>query len=173
MASGAEQTCIADLWVLGTMTSSLSDSDRSPENLLSNIQSLSAEELGRNMFGFFLAQQEPQTGATTWLFQLLAHRPDTVDRTRAENIAVRGGDKGKQLDMTMQRSLIYTTAVVREALRYRSPILIIPYDVTTTLPVTHSYTIPKGAIVIPSYYTALHDPYAYTDAYPEPGFIQS
>jgi C-22 sterol desaturase len=75
--------------------------------------------------------------------------------------------------MTMQKSLIYSTAVVREALRYRPPIPIITHEITTPLPPAHSYTIPKGAIVIPSYYTALHDPYAYTDAYPEPGFIQS
>ncbi|KAF3034940.1 hypothetical protein E8E11_001239 [Didymella keratinophila] len=168
MASGTEPTCIADLWVLGTMASTssrsmTSDSDKISDNPFNRVQHLSAEELGRNIFGFFVGQQEPQTGATTWLFQILAHRPDVVERIRVENIAVRDGDKGKRLDITMQKLLIYTTAVVKEVLRYRPPVSIISYEVTAPLPVTSSYTIPKGAIVIPSYYTALHDPQAYSD----------
>lgn len=125
---------------------------------------ITAKELGRNIFGFFLAQQEPQTGATTWLFQILAHSPDVVGRIRTENIAVRDGDKAKALDMTMQKSLVYTTAVVKEALRSRPPIHIIPYEITAPLPVTSSYIVLKGAIILPSYYTALHD----AEAYPDP-----
>lgn len=71
--------------------------------------------------------------------------------------------------MPMQKSLVYTTATVKETLRYRPPILMIPYETTAPLPVTADYTIPKGALIIPSYYSALHD----SDVYPEPETFDS
>ena len=57
----------------------------------------------------------------------------------------------------------YTHAVVKELLRYRPPVIFVPYLATKPFPVTPSYTVPKGAMIIPSCYPALHDPEVYRE----------
>jgi C-22 sterol desaturase len=64
----------------------------------------------------------------------------------------------------MLESLTYTNAVIKELLRYRPPVIFVPYLATKNFPVTPDYTVPKGSMIIPSCYPALHDP----DAYPDP-----
>ncbi|EHK99358.1 putative Cytochrome 61 [Glarea lozoyensis 74030] len=102
--------------------------------------------------------------ATTWLFQVLAQRPDVLDRLREENLAARGGDKNKGFDLPMLESLTYTQAVIKELLRHRPPVIFVPYLATKDFPVTPEYTVPKGSMIIPSCYPALHDP----EVYPHP-----
>ena len=64
----------------------------------------------------------------------------------------------------MYESLPYTNAVVKELLRYCPPVIFVPYLATQPFPVTPSYTVPKGAMIVPSCYPALHD----AKAYPNP-----
>lgn len=40
--------------------------------------------------------------------------------------------------------MTYTRAVVRELLRYRPPVIMVPYEVKKAFPITDTYTIPKG-----------------------------
>lgn len=58
----------------------------------------------------------------------------------------------------------YTNNTVRETLRYRPPVLMVPYVVKKNFPITDSYTAPKGSMVIPTLYPALHDPEVFEDA---------
>jgi hypothetical protein len=46
--------------------------------------------------------------------------------------------------MEMVDNMIFTRAVVKETLRYRPPVIMVPYVVKKDYPVTESYTIPKG-----------------------------
>ncbi|KAJ2967855.1 hypothetical protein NQ176_g9468 [Zarea fungicola] len=66
--------------------------------------------------------------------------------------------------MEMLESLTYTAAVVKELLRYRPPVIFVPYVTTKSFPITPTYTVPKGSMLIPSCYPALHNP----DVYPNP-----
>lgn len=61
----------------------------------------------------------------------------------------------------MIESLTYTSAVIKELLRYRPPVIFVPYLATKKFPVTKDYSVPKGSMIIPSCYPALHDPKAY------------
>lgn len=171
MASGAQPTCIVDQWVLHMMESKAyrekvavqgAEGLEKPTNLIREFED---EEIARTLFTFLFASQDASSSATTWLFQVLAQRPDVIERIREENLAARGGDKTRPMELSMfDTSLIYTNAVVKELLRYRPPVIFVPYETTKAMPITPDYTVPKGAMVVPSCYPALHDP----EAYPNP-----
>ncbi|KAH7361459.1 cytochrome P450 61 [Plectosphaerella cucumerina] len=169
MATGAKPTCIVDQWVLHMMASNryreqiaAGDLDAPrPSNL---IREFTNEEISETLFTFLFASQDASSSATTWLFQILAQRPDVLDRLREENLAARGGDRNKGFDLPMLESLPYTAAVIKELLRHRPPVIFVPYLATKNFPITPNYTVPKGSMIIPSCYPALHDP----DVYPQP-----
>ncbi|KAK4157559.1 cytochrome P450 61 [Chaetomidium leptoderma] len=168
----AEPTCIVDHWVRHMFASnayrarvaaaaggeaSTDDADK-PANL---IREFTNDEISETLFTFLFASQDASSSATTWLFQILAQRPDVLDKLREENLAARGGDRDKPFDLPMLESLTYTAAVIKELLRHRPPVIFVPYLATKPFPITPQYTVPKGAMVIPSCYPALHDPAVY------------
>ncbi|KAL8822170.1 MAG: hypothetical protein Q9191_007089, partial [Dirinaria sp. TL-2023a] len=171
MAAGGNVTCIMDAWV-----KSMQDSEKFRQKVGKGIEVKASEkpdmllrefsdfEIAMTVFTFLFASQDATSSASTWLFQLMADRPDILDRVREENLAVRGGDKNQRFSMDILESMPYTRAVVKETLRYRPPVIMVPYVAKKAFPVTDSYTAPKGSMVIPSVWPALHDP----EAYPEP-----
>ncbi|KAL4893010.1 cytochrome P450 [Aspergillus ambiguus] len=173
MASGAAPTCIVDHWVLHMMESSryremVATGETNVQRPANLIREFTNEEIGETLFTFLFASQDASSSATTWIFQVLAQRPDVLGRVREENLAARGGDRSKPFDLPMLESLTYTNAVVKELLRHRPPVIFVPYLATRNFPVTQNYTVPKGSMVIPSCYPALHDP----DVYPDPDVFE-
>lgn len=169
MANGAQPTCIVDQWVLHMMESQiyrdrLAAGETDMEKPVNLIRNFTDGEIGQTMFTFLFASQDASSSATTWLFQVLAQRPDVLSRLREENLAVREGDRRRPFELSMYESLSYTNAVVKELLRYRPPVIFVPYIATKDFPVTDDYTVPKGSMVVPSCYPALHDP----EVYPNP-----
>ncbi|KAF4447702.1 cytochrome P450 oxidoreductase [Fusarium austroafricanum] len=166
MATGAKPKCIVDQWVQHMMESKeyydkIAAGEEGVEKPRNLIREFTNEEIGQTMFTFLFAAQDASSSATTWLFQILAQRPDVLDRLREENLQVRGGNKHKPFDLSMLESLPYTNAVIKELLRYRPPVIFVPYEATRTFPVTPNYTVSKGSLVVPSCYPALHDPDVY------------
>ena len=174
MAVGGNITCIMDAWI-----KSMNDSARYREQIAKGIavdpsekpatvvRDFSDFEISQTIFTFLFASQDATSSASTWLFQLMADRPEVLDRVRAENLAARNGDKNVRFSMDLLENLPYTRAVVKETLRYRPPVIFVPYLVKKAFPVTDSYTVPKGSMVIPSCWPALHDP----EAYPNPDYF--
>ncbi|KAK8003800.1 P-loop containing nucleoside triphosphate hydrolase protein [Apiospora arundinis] len=168
MARGAEPTCVVDQWVLHMMACEryrerIAAGETDVEKPANVIPVFSNEEIGRTLFTFLFASQDASSSATTWLFQVLAQRPEMVDRIRTENLAARGGDRHKPFSLDMYPELTYTKAVIKELLRYRPPVIFVPYVATKKFAITPNYTVGKGAMVIPSCYPALHDPEVYAD----------
>jgi C-22 sterol desaturase len=166
MAAGAAPTCVVDHWVQHMFESNryrerVAAGETNVEKPANLIREFTNEEISETLFTFLFASQDASNSATTWLFQILAQRPDVLDRLREENLAARGGDRSKPFDLPMLESLTYTAAVIKELLRYRPPVIFVPYLATKPFPITPEYTVPKGAMVIPSCYPALHDPKAY------------
>ncbi|KAL4915243.1 cytochrome P450 [Aspergillus aurantiobrunneus] len=160
MASGAEPTCTVDHWVLHMLESKTHDpADRDRQKL----REFSNQEISETLFTFLFASQDASSSATTWLFQILAQRRDVLDTLRAENLAARNGDRHAPFTLAMFEALPYTRAVIKEVLRLRPPVIFVPYLATRAFPITESYTVPKGAMVIPSCYPALHDEAVYPD----------
>jgi C-22 sterol desaturase len=166
MAAGAEPTCIVDQWVLHMMESRnyhsrIAAGEQGVEKPHNLIRDFSDQEIGQTLFTFLFASQDASSSATTWLFQILAQRPDILARLRSENLSARAGDASKPFDLEIYSSLTYTNAVVKELLRHRPPVIFVPYETTRPFPLTPSYTAPRGSMVIPSCYPALHDAAAY------------
>jgi C-22 sterol desaturase len=169
MATGEAPTCIIDCWILIMMESKayhdkLASGITDAEKPSIEVRQFTDFEIAQTMFTFLFASQDASSSSTTWLFQLMADRPDVLDRVRQENLDARGGDRNAPLTLEMLESMTYTNAVVKECLRYRPPVIFVPYSVKESFPLTPTYTVPKGAMLVPSCYPALHDP----EVYPRP-----
>jgi len=128
------------------------------------IRDFTDKEISETIFTLLFASQDATSSAMTWLFQYLADRPDILDKVREEQLAIRDGDRNKPFDIDLLESAKYTSYVVKEILRLRPPVIMVPYMAKQSFQLSPDYTVPKGAMVIPTLYPALHDP----EAYPEP-----
>ncbi|KAK3944753.1 cytochrome P450 61 [Diplogelasinospora grovesii] len=168
MAAGGEITCIMDGWIKQMVDSkrwreaeekgAIPEDMEKPNPLL---REFTDYEISQTVFTFLFASQDATSSAATWLFQIMAQRPDVLDRVREENLQVRNGDINAAVNMDQLESMRYTRAVVRELLRYRPPVLMVPYLAKKPLPISDDYTIPKGAMVVATTYMALRDPDVY------------
>ncbi|KAH6662596.1 cytochrome P450 [Halenospora varia] len=166
MAKGGKPTCIIDRWIASMIESQKyrdeianGNADAVKPSVL--LREFSDFEIAQTMFTFLFASQDASSSATTWLFQIMAQRPDVLDRVRQENLDARGCSKDGPIGLEMLESMTYTNAVIKEVLRYRPPVIFVPYLAKKAFPVTPTYTVPKGAMIIPSCYPALHDPEVY------------
>lgn len=149
MAAGGDPSCIMDAWILQMITSKRwTEAKEKGQEVGEKPQPFLREftdyEIAQTVFTLLFASQDATSSAATWLFQIAAQRPDVLDRVREENLKIRNGDPNADLNMDQLESLTYTRAVVRELLRYRPPVIMIPYLVKKAFPITSSYTVPKG-----------------------------
>ncbi|KAJ5601302.1 Cytochrome 61 [Penicillium lagena] len=171
MAAGGEVTCIMDAWVKAQQDSAkyrekiaqgiqVDPSEKPPQVL----RDFSDYEIAQTVFTFLFASQDATSAASTWLFQLMADRPEVLDKVREENLRVRHGDRTVPMSMDLLDNMPYTRAVVKETLRYRPPVIMVPYLVKKDFPITDKITVSKGSMIIPSVWPATHDEDAYPNA---------
>ncbi|TVY48061.1 Cytochrome P450, partial [Lachnellula occidentalis] len=168
MAAGGNVTCIMDGWILSQIESAryrerqekgLSmEGIEKPAHMLRDFTDY---EIAQTVFTFLFASQDATSSAATWLFQITAQRPDVLDKIREENLRVRGGDRDVPVTMEILDEMVYTRGAVKELLRYRPPVIMVPYLAKKAFPITDTYTVPKGAMIIPTTYPSLHDPEIY------------
>ncbi|RYP03705.1 hypothetical protein DL764_004966 [Monosporascus ibericus] len=168
MAAGGEITCILDAWIKDILDSKkwreatekgLSTEGLTKPSLL--LREFTDMEISRTLFTFLFASQDATSSACTNLFQVVAQRKDVLDRVIEENYRVRNGDIHAPVTLDQLESMTYTRAVVRELLRWRPPVIMVPYKAKKPFPITENYTVPKGAMIIPTTYMALRDPEVY------------
>lgn len=154
-------TCIMDEWISLMKDAREKHSEDAASKLL--IREFSNREISEAIFTFLFASQDASSSLACWLFQIVADRPDVVKKIREEQLKVRDNDPTKPLSYDLINEMTYTNFVVRESLRYRPPVLMVPYVVKQKFPVTETYSAPKGSMLIPTLYPALHDPEVYDD----------
>ncbi|KAH8705338.1 cytochrome P450 61 [Talaromyces proteolyticus] len=168
VASGGEITCIMDAWVKAQQDSATYWKNMAAgipcEKPVQLLREFTNYEIAQTVFTLLFASQDANSAATTWLFQLMADRPEILNRLREENLQARNGDRDARLTMDLFERLPYTRAVVRETLRYRPPVILVPYMAKKDFPITENYTVRKGSMVLPSVWPATHDP----EVYPNP-----
>ncbi|VEU20524.1 DEKNAAC101430 [Brettanomyces naardenensis] len=157
MAAGGTPNCVMDQWVLSMVNSKRED------HVGTHIREFSNKEISEAVFTFLFASQDASSSLCCWLFQIVADRPDVQKKIREEQLRVRGGDPYKPVTLDMIDKMEYTNMVVKETLRIRPPVLMVPYLVKKSYPISENYTVPKGAMVIPTLYPALHDPAVYDE----------
>lgn len=155
MAAGGSVGCILDGWVKSMIESekyreriAKGEMVGESEKPAQNIRTFTDFEIAQTLFTFLFASQDATSSACTWLFQIMADRPDLLDKVREENLRLRNGDRNAPLTMDLLESSTYTRAVVKETLRYRPPVLMVPYLVKKDFPVTDTYTVKKGKSLV-------------------------
>lgn len=108
------------------------------------------EELIDQMGVFFLAGHETTASVLTWVFYILAVRPELVDRLRAEVDAVVGAGP---VELRHVKQLAFVRNVFREGLRLYPPITFIP-RVAAEKTRIGQFTVKKGAMIMVSPWTA-------------------
>jgi C-22 sterol desaturase len=171
LAAGGKPNCILDFWVTSMIESRayrerLDAGEKVPDSEKPSmlVRDFTDFEISMTLFTFLFASQDATSSACTWLFQIMADRPEFLEKVREENIAARNGDIHAPLSLESLEKLQWTRAVVKETLRYRPPVTMVPYVAKKDFPITDTYTAPKGSMVIPVTYLSLHDP----EAYPNP-----
>lgn len=159
IAAGGKPTCVMDAWI-NLMVEARNKKELDAESKLL-IREFSNKEISEAIFTFLFASQDASSSACCWLFQILADRKDVLEKVREEQLRVRNGDPNMKLNGELIDQMKYTNCVVRETLRYRPPVIMVPYVAKKSYPINENYSVPKGAMVIPTLYPALHDPEVY------------
>ncbi|AJS66690.1 Erg5p [Saccharomyces cerevisiae YJM451] len=157
IAAGGKPVCVMDAWckLMHDAKNSNDDDSRIYHREFTN------KEISEAVFTFLFASQDASSSLACWLFQIVADRPDVLAKIREEQLAVRNNDMSTELNLDLIEKMKYTNMVIKETLRYRPPVLMVPYVVKKNFPVSPNYTAPKGAMLIPTLYPALHDPEVY------------
>ena len=166
MAAGEEVNCLTDAWIKAMIDAR---QERENEELSADqrhvlVRDFSDREIGMVLLSFLFASQDAMSSGLVYLFQHLADHPEVMRKVREEQYALRNNDVDMPLDFETVERMEYTRAVVRENLRIKPPVIMVPYTARRDFPISDSYTVPKGSMVIPSFWNPLHDP----EAYPEP-----
>lgn len=160
ISAGGDVNCVLDAWVK-LMHDSKTDKSMDEDLRRSLVREFTNKEISETIFTFLFASQDATSSATTWLFQIIGDRPEVMRKIREEQLAVRDGDPYKPLTVELVDKMEYTHMVVKEGLRYRPPVSMVPYVVKKDFPITSTYTAPKGAMVIPTLHPSMHDPNVY------------
>ncbi|RDB29641.1 hypothetical protein Hypma_015132 [Hypsizygus marmoreus] len=153
MATGAEPECMLDEWV-----QVLKDPSYKGRREFTDL------EMAMVLFSFLFASQDAMSSGLIYAFQHLSDHADILAKVRAEQDVVRQGNLEKPLTLEMLDQMPYLYAVVKESMRVKPPVTMVPYKATKAFPISDDYTVPANSIVIPSFYNSLHDP----SIYPEP-----
>ncbi|THH12834.1 hypothetical protein EW146_g7325 [Bondarzewia mesenterica] len=152
MAEGREPECMLDEWV-----NILADP------VYKGRREFSDHEMAMVVFSFLFASQDAMSSGLIYGFQHLADHPDILAKVREEQDRVRGGDNDKAMTLEMLDEMPYLRAVVKESMRVKPPVTMVPYKTLKAFPIADNYTVPANSMVIPSFYNSLHDPEVFPD----------
>nr|QMU26487.1 C-22 sterol desaturase [Agaricus subrufescens] len=153
MADGGAPECMMDEWV-----SIMAEPGYKGRKDFSNY------EMAQVVFSFLFASQDAMSSGVIYGFQHLADHPDILEKVRQEQDRVRMGNYQAPMTLEMLDEMVYLQAVVKESLRVKPPVTMVPYRCKKAFPINENYTVPAGSMVIPSFYNSLHDP----EVYPQP-----
>lgn len=159
IAAGGESVCVLDAWC--SLMHDAKSKDDAESKLLH--REFSNREMSEAIFTFLFASQDASSSLACWIFQIVADRPDVLEKIREEQLRVRNNDPTVPLTVDLIDEMKYTYMVVKETLRYRPPVIMVPYVVKKKFPVVPTYSAPKGSMLIPTLYPALHDSEVYED----------
>ncbi|KAG1738595.1 cytochrome P450 [Suillus paluster] len=147
IANGCEPECMLDEWVKELAAPGYKGR-----------KDFSDREMAMVVFSFLFASQDAMSSGLIYGFQHLADHPDILAKIREEQYRVRAGDVDKPITLEMLDEMPYLKAFVKESMRVKPPVTMVPYKTTKAFPIAADYTVPANSMVIPSFYNSLHDP---------------
>lgn len=164
MAAGKVADCLLDAWVEEILASKAYESGvEGAERPSLILREYSDHEMALVLLSFIFASQDAMSSSITFAFQHLADYPEVLAKVRAEQTAVRGSDVDSAITLDVLDQMPYVHAVSKEVLRHRPPVIMVPYMTKKPFAITEDYTVPKGTMLIPSFWNSLHDPEVYPD----------
>ncbi|KAF8344248.1 putative ERG5-C-22 sterol desaturase [Cantharellus anzutake] len=157
MRRGEEVKCLIDEWTREMILASESEGEAKYK------MDFSDHEIAQVVLSFLFASQDAMSSGIIYMFQHLADYPDILAKIREEQIRVRGGDLESPMNLEWLDEMPYIRACVKESLRVKPPVTMVPYVAHKDFPISESYTVPKGSMVIPSLYPSLLDENVYPD----------
>lgn len=139
---GAKPECIADRWVELMMEGEKYrqriargenvPAEEKPKHVL---RQFSDHEISLTIMSFLFASQDAQSSACSYLTQCVVDHPEALAKVRAEGKRVMGERLGKYGQVTMEdiEKMPYTMACVKETLRFRPPVIMVPHIVASKL----------------------------------------
>ncbi|EOR00081.1 hypothetical protein E3P92_02150 [Wallemia ichthyophaga] len=162
MSNDAEPECLLDHWTKA-MHEAKNNAHTDGSSKVLRAREFSDNEMAMVVLSFLFASQDAMTSGVVYIFQLLADHPEVLGRVREEQYRVRGGDVDSPTTLDMIDQMTYTRACIKESLRIKPPVIMVPYLTKKPFPINADYTVPKGTMLIPSIYPSLHDPAVYGD----------
>lgn len=159
IANGSEPNSLMEKWIYQSKQAKLNKLDSEDAKYLT--REFTSKEISEAVFTFLFASQDASSSLACWLFQIVSDRPDIANKVREEQLRIRNNDLSVGLSLDLINEMKYTNAVVKECLRYRPPVTMVPYVAKQEFPITKDYNVPKGAMIIPTFYPSLHDPEIY------------
>lgn len=143
-AAGKEPRCLLDHWMVPILEAAKEQGCAPTE-----VNGCSDVDVATAVMDFLFAAQDATNSALTFSLDVLATRPDVVEKVREE---VETTCKGKDEIWSLLRDpdkLEYTWKVANQMLHHKPPVPMVPHlaEVETTLA---GHRIPKGTVVIPS-----------------------
>ncbi|KAG1462293.1 hypothetical protein G6F46_004331 [Rhizopus delemar] len=157
MSQGSQTTCLLDNWLVTMKENEREclEAGKPAPHVFTN------HEIALTILTFLFASQDATSSALTWTFQLLADHPETLKKVYDEQDKLRADDPNQPLTLELMEKSVYLRQVVKESLRLRPPVLMVPYQTHRDFPISDGYTVPANSMLIPTTYPALHDPVAY------------
>ncbi|KAI5991423.1 cytochrome P450 [Pisolithus albus] len=152
IANGAEPHCMLDEWVQVLQ-----------DPTYKGRKDFSDREMAMVVFSFLFASQDAMSSGLIYGFQHLSDHPEILAKIREEQYRVRGNNVDAPMTLEMLEKMPYLNAFVKESLRVKPPVTMVPYRATKPFPISDNYTAPAGSMVIPSFYNSLHDPEIFPD----------
>ncbi|KAL7311712.1 RNA polymerase C-22 sterol desaturase [Mucor circinelloides] len=155
--NGGEPTCLLDNWLIAMKQNEKECAMKgkpAPHEFTNR-------EIALTILTFLFASQDATSSGLTWTFQLLADHPDVMKKVYEEQDRLRADDPDQPLTLELMEKSVYLRQVIKESLRLKPPVLMVPYQTHKDFPISPDYTVPANSMVIPTTYPALHDPVAY------------
>ncbi|KAK9819856.1 hypothetical protein WJX72_003332 [[Myrmecia] bisecta] len=122
---------------------------------------LSNKDLRDECMTMVLAGHETSANALAWLFYFLGKRPEVVAKLRAEVAQVVGPGP---VQVEHLAHLVYTEAVLKEALRLRPPVWLTDRQLAEDDVLPGGYQLKKGEYVAIAPFAYQHDPHIWPNA---------
>lgn len=165
MAAGGEPNCLIDGWIkaMQDARAERENPDLGSDARRTLVRDFSDREIALAVLSFLFASQDAMSSGLTYLFQHVADQPELLRKVREEQYRLRGGQLDASITLDLIDQMEYTRNVVKESLRIKPPVIMVPYTAHKAFKIDDNYTVPKGTMVIPSFWNSLHDPQAYPD----------
>lgn len=145
--------CLLDFWMANTVK----EIDEAEKNGLPEPEHSSDMDIAKVLVDFLFASQDASTASLTWVTHLLGIYPDVLKKVREElrelHKSQGNPDKPLELNADVLGELKYVKQVTKEILRYRPPATIVPHQSVKEVELD-GYTVPKGALIVPSIWSA-------------------